>query len=538
MTGTSDPNRFNAIADPARTGAIVVGAGVAGLATALRLAEHRPVTVVTASPLGEEAATGWAQGGIAAAMDPADSPLTHAADTLKAGAGLTDEAIARKVAMAAPDAVRWLEALGTPFDRAADGTLALGLEAAHSQRRIVRAGGDGTGRAVLDTLVRTARMTPAITLLEGVVATALLKDAAGRIAGTLCRRIGGGSFTLAAPAVVLATGGIGALYAETTNPPGATASGLALAARAGAVLRDVEFVQFHPTGIAVPHEAGEALPLATEALRGEGAILLNSKGERFMNGIEGRELAPRDVVARAIFGERAKGETVLLDATHLGAEIATRFPTVTALCRAKGIDPAREPIPVTPAAHYHMGGIEVDERGRTSLPGLWAAGECASSGLHGANRLASNSLVEALAFAGWIAADIVGEAEAATRAPLVLAVAPLASPKAEASLTAVQIVRRVMADRVGVSRNEAGLIDAIETLLPLAESGHASAEIGLAIAVCAFERRESRGGHYRSDCPYRSEAAHSKVSLSEAVAKAKALSAGRSIADEPALAAR
>ena len=572
MTGTSDPNRLNAIehdaeklhdfsgnimrqnkhlernrdselshfalADPVQTGAIVVGAGVAGLATALRLAEHCPVTVVTASPLGEEAATGWAQGGIAAAMDPADSPLSHAADTLKAGAGLTDEAVARRVALATADAVRWLEALGTPFDREADGALALGLEAAHSHRRIVRAGGDGTGRAVLDTLVRVARQTPAVTLLEGVVATALLKDATGRIAGTLCRRIGGETFALAAPAVVLATGGIGALYAETTNPPGALASGLALAARAGAVLRDVEFVQFHPTGIAVPHEAGEALPLATEALRGEGAILLNSKGERFMNGIEGRELAPRDVVARAIFAERAKGETVFLDATHLGLEIASRFPTVTALCRAKGIDPATQPIPVTPAAHYHMGGIKVEDDGRTSLPGLWAAGECASTGLHGANRLASNSLVEALAFAGWIAADIGAAPGVQPKGALVLAGAPLTSPKAEASRRALRTVRREMADRVGVCRDEAGLLRAIETLLPLAEGGHASAEIGLAIAVCALERRESRGGHYRSDWPYRTDAAHSDVTLPEAFETAKAMNADRAAADRSVLAAR
>ncbi|MDY8108692.1 L-aspartate oxidase [Fulvimarina sp. 2208YS6-2-32] len=513
MTHHPDPGRFDARLPDRTTPALVIGAGVAGLTTALRLAEDTEVIVVTAAPLGLEAATDWAQGGIAAAMDADDSPQAHALDTVNAGAGLTEPAIALLVATHVPSAVRWLAGLGVPFDRDATGGFALGLEAAHSARRIVKAGGDGTGHAVLSTLVEAARANRRITILERVVATALLTDDGGRVAGALCQAIGGDSLVIGAGAVVLATGGLGALYAETTNPAGATGSGLALAGRAGARLRDMEFVQFHPTAIDIAAAPGTPLPLATEALRGEGAILRNGRGDRFMADVPGRELAPRDVVARAIFVQRARGETVVLDATHLAATMETKFPTVTALCRANGIDPARQPIPVCPAAHYHMGGIAVDDRGRASIAGLYAAGECASSGLHGANRLASNSLAEALVFGERIAADILAADRPCEGAVLRLAGPPLRSPKLADVGAALALVRGIMARHVGVSRDAEGLDAAVLALSALAAKGFATAEIGLVIAVTARARLESRGGHDRSDHREQRAPVHSETTL-------------------------
>ncbi|GAB4066372.1 L-aspartate oxidase [Ancylobacter sonchi] len=482
--------------------AVVIGGGIAGLSTALRLAATGlKVTLAVAGPLGAKdslhsAATFWAQGGIAAALGADDRPDLHAIDTLTAGAGLSEPDVARRVAGAAPAAIDWLVSLATPFDRDAGGALALGLEAAHSRRRIVHAEGDGTGRVVLQTLITAVRACPSITLMEGARATALIKDAQGRIAGVALRDAEGQAFDLAARAVVLATGGLGALYASTTNPLGATGSGLALAARAGAVMRDMEFVQFHPTAIAC---GADPMPLATEALRGEGARLINDRGERFMTDIPGAELAPRDVVARAIFAELAAGRRVVLDARL--KDVERRFPGVVALCRANGLDPLRDPIPVRPAAHYHMGGVEVDAIGRTALPGLWACGEVAATGLHGANRLASNSLLEALAYASWIAADIAGEARAISTPgapPAIPAIAPPPSPA----------LRQLMDRQVGVVRERAGLSDAVATLAGAGDDD--AARVALMIATLALARTESRGGHFRADHPL--PAAHARPS--------------------------
>lgn len=496
-----------------RENIVVVGGGVAGLATALRLAPL-PVTLVVAAPLGAEAATGWAQGGIAAALGPDDRPDLHAIDTLAAGAGLSEPEVARRVAAAAPEAIDWLVGLGTPFDRDAEGGLALGLEAAHSRRRIVHAEGDGTGRVVLETLTRAVRACPSIHVMEGWRASELLPDAQGRVAGIAARDRDGRPLALPARAVVLATGGLGGLYAATTNPLGAVGSGLALAARVGAVLRDMEFVQFHPTAMAVRRDAertasgGPApMPLATEALRGEGARLFNSRGERFMAEVPGQELAPRDVVARAIFAQLAAGETVVLDARlkHIGR----RFPGVAALCRAHGLDPAVTPIPVRPAAHYHMGGIRVDAAGRASVPGLWACGEVASTGLHGANRLASNSLLEALAYARWIARDIVGEqaAPGTPRAP--------AAPRPHSPARAE--IRALMDRQVGVVRDAEGLAAAAARLRALsARDGCDLSLVALAITEAALARCESRGGHFRADHPAPvAVARHSETRLAE-----------------------
>jgi L-aspartate oxidase len=478
---------------------VVVGAGVAGLATALRLAP-RPVTLITASPLGAGTATGWAQGGIAAAMGADDAPSLHADDTLAAGAGLTEPEVALRVAEAGPGLVDWLVALGTGFDREADGALALGLEAAHSRRRIVRARGDSTGRTVLDALVRAVQATPSIEVLVAGL-HGLMQDADGRVCGVVCER-DGAAFRLPARAVVLATGGTGALYASTTNPRGALGRGLLVAARAGAALRDLEFVQFHPTAIAAGRDP---MPLATEALRGEGAVLIDEDGAPVMAGIEGGDLAPRDVVARGIFQALGRGRTVYLDTRGpLGARMPQRFPTVFALCAEAGIDPAVQPIPVRPAAHYHMGGILVDAAGRSTVPGLWACGEVSSTGLHGANRLASNSLLEALAFAPRIAESIdAASAPASTDRPAPL---PAIPPQDAAALAEV---RGIMERCVGVVRDDAGLSQAIARLADLSERGSDAAATGLMITRSALDRCESRGAHWRSDHPGQLPARHS-----------------------------
>ncbi|AWN34366.1 L-aspartate oxidase [Methylobacterium radiodurans] len=485
---------------------VVVGAGVAGLATALRLAP-RPVTLVSASPLGQGTATGWAQGGIAAAIGADDDAHRHAADTLAAGAGLSEPEVAARVAAEGPRLIDWLLGAGIAFDRTEDGALALGLEAAHGRRRIVRAGGDATGARVLDGLVRAVQAAPSV---EIVVATVrdLLRDAAGAVAGVVCER-DGVPFRIPARAVVLATGGLGALYAATTNPRGATGRGLALAARAGAVMRDMEFVQFHPTAIAA---GADPMPLATEALRGEGARLVDERGEPVMAGVAGGDLAPRDVVARGIFGALARGRTVYLDTRGaLGSRMAARFPTVATLCAEASIDPAVQPIPVRPAAHYHMGGVKVDAQGATSVPGLYACGEVASTGLHGANRLASNSLLEGLAYAGFIADGL----DAAPGAP----VRPVATePRAPADLAPI---RALMEARVGVVRDAAGLGEAVARLAPLAPACDA-ALVALLVSQAALGRRESRGAHWRSDFSGSVPARHSETTLGPVLAETAA----------------
>lgn len=486
---------------------IIIGAGIAGLATALRLAPL-PVTVITASPLGTNAATGLAQGGIAAAIGEGDDAELHAHDTLRAGAGLSEPDVARRVARAAATAIDWLVSLAAPFDRDASGALALGLEAAHSRRRITHAGGDKTGFAVLETLIRAVHAVPHVTVVENLRVEHLLRDANGGVTGLLASSPTGEMTALRAHAVVLATGGLGALYASTTNPLLATGSGLALAARVGAVMRDMEFVQFHPTAIAA---GADPMPLATEALRGEGAILIDDHGQRFMDAVPGRELAPRDVVARAIFSQLAAGRTVFLDARLEALE--QRFSGVVALCRARGIDPTRQPIPVRPAAHYHMGGVLVDGAGRSSIAGLWACGEVASTGLHGANRLASNSLLEALAFAEWIAEDI--RAHACAPSPAVRQ--PACLPRITQRGENLDEIRALMDAFVGVVRDAQGLSRAVYRLHDLGvDSRNDNALVALMIAVGALHRKESRGGHYRADFPATYPlAAHSETTLDE-----------------------
>jgi L-aspartate oxidase len=480
---------------------IVVGGGLAGLFCALKLAP-RPVTVITAAPLGEGASSAWAQGGVAAAVAEGDTPDAHARDTIAAGAGLVDETVAMAMAREAPDRIRDLLAYGVPFDKDLEGRLTVGREAAHSARRIVHVRGDQAGRAIMAALVAAVRNTPSIRLLEGYVAEDLI-TAGGTVTGVRIRSGGGLLTAIPARAVVLATGGAGHLFAVTTNPNEARGQGLAIAARAGATIADAEFVQFHPTAIDIGRDPA---PLATEALRGEGATLVNKAGERFMLRIHPEaELAPRDIVARGVFAELSAGRGAFLDArSAIGASFATRFPGVHDYCRGAGIDPARDLIPVAPAAHYHMGGVLTDANGRTSLDGLWAAGEVASTGAHGANRLASNSLLEAVVYAARIAEDIgLGPATQTHAWPGAQSSAAPAGVAPEQE----QALRQLMSTHVGVIRNGDGLTYAVTELARMEREWARAPQLrnmataALLIAAAALQRTESRGGHFRSDCP-------------------------------------
>ncbi len=487
---------------------VVVGAGVAGLSTALRLAEHGPVTVLCSADLGQQAASAWAQGGVAAALGADDSPALHAADTLAAGDGLCAPGATARITGEGPRAIERLIELGARFDRTADGALKLGLEAAHSRRRIVHAQGDGTGREVLRTLIEAARRTPAINILEGLEARRLLQDADGAVTGVLAADAAGRPVPLRSGAVVLATGGLGGLYAHTTNPAGALGRGLAMAARAGARLADMEFVQFHPTALDV---GLDPMPLVSEAVRGEGAWLVNDLGERFMAAYAHAELEPRDVVARAVWAELTAGRRVFLDARRaLGERFASAFPTIHAACRAAGIDPACEPIPIRPAAHYHMGGVAVDAAGRSDIEGLWVCGEAACTGLHGANRLASNSLLEAAVCGEAVAQDIAGRASR----PVHDIASPALPPLARANH-----VRALLDRHAGVLRDAAGLRKASDALIPLAQGAGPEADaalVGLFIVQGALAREESRGAHARTDFPDRAaEARSSYLTLAE-----------------------
>ncbi|RJE89136.1 L-aspartate oxidase [Paracoccus onubensis] len=481
-------------APPDLTGRVVIiGDGIAGLVAALALAPQ-PVVLVTQAGPGQGGSTALAQGGIAAAIEADDSPELHLADTLAAGAGLCDANIAETILRQAGEAIDFLERHGTRFDRDASGAPVLGLEAAHGRRRILHAAGDGSGGEIVRALVAALRRCASVAVLEGRVARRLLTHD-GAIAGVLLQREGAG-MVLPARQVVMATGGIGGLYDATTNPVGNWGQGIMLAARAGAALADMEFVQFHPTALAVGQGR---LPLISEAVRGEGAILINDRGERFLAGHPGGELAPRDIVARAIHAEMTSGRRVFLKADNI--DFPTRFPAITALCRSAGIDPARAPIPVRPAQHYHMGGIHTDAFGRSTLPGLWAIGECAATGLHGANRLASNSLLEAAVMGLNAARDIAASPGSYPVMPAMPDLPPEADPGQ---------VRAITSRHLGILRDGASLHAAIAGLLPLALGGGEASDpaiTALSIAVFAALRQESRGAHARTDFP--AQAAHS-----------------------------
>lgn len=494
---------------------VIIGGGLAGLMTALEMAPE-PVVLLSAAPLGREASSALAQGGLAASIGSDDSPALHLADTLAAGDGLCDEAVARRVVEAAPAAIEKLERSGVAFDRASDGALQLGLEAAHGRRRIVHAAGAATGSELMRALVAAVRRTASITVVEGFEARRLLVED-GAIAGVLAAGASG-ELLLATNRVVLATGGVGGLFRDFTNPLGCFGQGLALAARAGAELADLEFVQFHPTALDGPQRP---MRLISEAVRGEGALLIDETGRRFLADLPGAELGTRDAVARGVHRHLARGHRVFLDTRAcLGAGFAGRFPAIAGYCRDAGIDPAVDPIPVRPAAHYHMGGIAVDAEGRSSVAGLWACGEVASTGLHGANRLASNSLTEAVVMAGWVARSMAGSPSVSRKTKTVSTVPVRPDPA---------LVRNIVSTALGVVREGESLRQAASTLAPLANGNSAASEpaaVALMMAVAALRREESRGAHCRADFPVRGAVAHrSKITLLEALETAAAIDA-------------
>ena len=471
---------------------VIVGGGVAGAVAALTLSP-RPAVLIDPVPIGREAASRWAQGGLAAAVGADDSPHLQAEDTVAAGAGLTDAPVATRIAEEGPATVAALERFGVHFDRTESGAFSLGLEAAHSRRRILHVR-DATGSAIVEALGRRILETSSVEVLTAAAVRLAVTD--GKISGVVVRQ-GGNTVLLPTGTVVLATGGVGGLWQSTTNPIGARGAGIVLAAQAGAVLADLEFVQFHPTALAV---GADPMPLISEAVRGEGAVLVNARGERFMAGTPGEDLAPRDVVARAVFAEWAKeGGSAALDVRHFApGAFARRFPTIHSVLSEYGLDPEHKPIPVRPAAHYHMGGVKVDWMGKTNVPGLWAAGEVACTGLHGANRLASNSLLEAAVCGRLVAEDIAGVTGTA--------VSPTTDQAVPAAIEngAIAAIRQTMNLNVGVVRDQAGLKHAIATLNALRYKtagtvAEDSVALALLIARAAERRKENRGAHFRSD---------------------------------------
>jgi L-aspartate oxidase len=500
--------------------AVVVGGGLAGMLTALELRPLR-VALVSYRSLGELTSSAWAQGGIAAAVGDDDSPTLHADDTVRAGAGLVERRVAARLAADAPHAIERIASLGVRFDRDAASRYSLGREAAHSRRRILRAGGDATGAELVRAIVEAVHNAPSIVPLEGARALdVILRE--GRVAGVIVRLASGELAQLESDAVVLATGGIGGLYEFTTNPRTSVGAGIAIAARAGARLEDLEFVQFHPTALDVPTDP---LPLLTEALRGEGAKLIDSQGRRIMEGVDpALDLASRDKVARRVFALRSAGEKSYLDARSIGAEIPERFPTVFGASQAHGLDPRTDVLPIVAAAHYHMGGIAVDISGRTSVAGLYACGEVAATGVHGANRLASNSLLESVVYPERIARDIKTNASAlaALPAPARPALPPLVDRTYVAAPAAGwRALRHEMYANVGVERDAARLSHAVEAFNAIERTSEseelrdAATAAGL-IAGSALRRHETRGSHVRLDYPA-SEAVpgHSFVTLGD-----------------------
>jgi L-aspartate oxidase len=497
---------------------VVVGSGAAGLAAALHAREAGlRIIVVTKSSLSD-GNTRWAQGGIAVALpggqSPGDSPERHAADTITAGAGLCEPNAVAAILADGPAAVARLRRRGAVFDAADDGTLARGREGGHSAFRVLHAGGDATGAEVERALADAVRRER-IPVLEQHLTAEVLLTASGAAAGLLVLAGTGRPGLVRAPAVLLATGGLGQLYQVTSNPAVATGDGLALALAAGAAAADVEFVQFHPTVLYSGSASRGTAPLVTEALRGEGAILVDATGARVMAGVHPlADLAPRDVVAAAITRRMAQApggvdDHVFLDATGLGpAELGRRFPSVYAACLAVGIDPTRQPIPVAPAAHYHCGGVLTDLHGRTSVPGLYAAGEVARTGLHGANRLASNSLLEALVM-GERAASAIAARPVRQRLP---EPRPASAPPAAAD---PDELRRLMTRHAAIGRDRAGLADALAGLSRPVQRSTAASRAGYeaafltlaarAVLAAAAERTESRGCHVRTDYPDRDD---------------------------------
>ncbi len=500
---------------------IVVGSGIAGLTAALAARHLGRVLLVTKTHL-DAGATAWAQGGIAAALHPDDSPAEHLHDTLTAGVGLCDHEAVRVLVTEGPRRVRELVALGTEFERTESGAFALTREGGHHRDRIAHAGGDATGREISRALIAQlseVQSDPRIEVIEHALVVDLLTDAAGQVCGVSVHVIGEGTLDGVGAAlgrvVVLATGGLGQVYRATTNPPVATGDGVAAALRAGAEVADLEFVQFHPTVLWLGGGASGQQPLISEAVRGEGAVLLDQKGRRFMAGRHPlAELAPRDKVASAAVQVMRDSGTdhIYLDARHLGADfLEQRFPSILASCRAHGIDPVTDLVPVAPAQHYASGGVRVDVWGRSSLPGLLACGEVSATGVHGANRLASNSLLEGLVWGYRIVDYLTVEGLPAPGEPVTRAASPVVPP------TAREGIQRAMTAGAGVTRDADGLA-ATRAALEAAGSSEPTADpsteawetsnleqVGMALTAAATLREETRGGHWRTDYPSRDD---------------------------------
>lgn len=460
-----------------------------------------PVIVLSPETLGTGASSAWAQGGIAAALGNTDSPRAHTTDTMKAGNGLVNESIALGVTTEAVQRIKDLLEIGTPFDRKADGTFILSREAAHSVERVARVGGDQAGHAIMQALITTVRKSAHIQVFEKVTAQEFVVQD-GRVCGvyadsddTPC--------VFTSPAIVLATGGVGGLYAVSTNPARVCGQGLGMAARAGAVMSDLEFVQFHPTTLNVPVNPA---PLASEALRGEGAILIDETGAQFLHHVHpDAELAPRDVVARAVFAHQQAGHQIFLDTRQaLGERVLSEFEIVARHCKEWNIDPVTRPIPVTPAQHYHMGGVKTDANGQSSLKGLWVCGETSRTGLHGANRLASNSLLEAIVFAARIAVDIQDKHSPIMQLPVFTT--PIEAQSQEAYMAMQIQLQNLMSTYVHLQRHETGLLKALHGIDKLMQNVRSTSMLNMltaaqCITVAAYLRQESRGSHYRTDYP-------------------------------------